>query len=152
MSWNNLDIIDEYKDTTTGELVIRGYREYQFMAGEEASDIHEIRIPLSVINNLKQQGFNRKTIDFGWIKFYNAVTTLIIDISIGFDENCKPIYQGNVYIAETEVDRKRLYTVNTPSLRDAVEESCNFVKEETTNQMQSLLKSIDEDIETFKLV
>ena len=33
MSWNNLDIIGEYKDTTTGELVIRGYREYQFVAG-----------------------------------------------------------------------------------------------------------------------
>lgn len=152
MSWNHLDIIGEYKDTTTGELVVRGYREYQFMAGEEASDTHEIRIPLSVINNLKQQGFNRKTIDFGWIKFYNAVTTLIIDIGVGFDENRKPIYQGNVFAAETEVDRKRLYTVNTPSLRDAVEESCKFVKEETTNQLQSLLKSIDEDIETFKSV
>lgn len=152
MSWNSLDIIGEYKDTTTGELVVRGYREYQFTAGEEASDINEIRIPLSVINNLEQQGFNRKTIDFGWIKFYNAVTTLIIDISIGFDENRKPIYQGKVFVAETEVDRKRLYMVNTPSLRDAVEESCKFVKEETTNQMQSLLKSIDEDIETFKLV
>lgn len=152
MSWNNLDIIGEYKDTTTGELVVRGYREYQFTAGEEASDINEIRIPLSVINNLKQQGFNRKTIDFGWIKFYNAVTTLIVDISVGFDENRKPIYQGNVFAAETEVDRKRLYTVNTPSLCDAVEESCSFVKEETTKQMQSLLKSIDEDVETFKLV
>lgn len=151
MSWNNLDIIGEYKDTSTGELVVRGYREYQLTAGEEASDTHEIRIPLSVINNLKQQGFNRKTVDFGWTKFYNSVTTLIIDISVGFDENRKPIYQGNVFAAETEVDRKRLYTVNTPSLRDAVEESCKFVKEEITNQLQSLLKSIDEDIETFKL-
>ena len=151
MSWNTLDIIGEYKDTATGELVVRGYREYQFTAGEEASDTNEIRIPLSVINNLKQQGFNRKTIDFGWIKFYNVVTTLIVEIGVGFDENRKPIYQGNVFAAETEVDRKRLYTVNTPSLRDAVEESCKFVKEETTNQLQSLLKSIDEDIETFKL-
>ena len=151
MSWNTLDIIGEYKDTATGELVVRGYREYQFTAGEEASDTHEIRIPLSVINHLKQQGFNRKTIDFGWIKFYNVVTTLIVEIGVGFDENRKPIYQGNVFAAETEVDRKRLYTVNTPSLRDAVEESCKFVKEETTNQLQSLLKSIDEDIETFKL-
>lgn len=151
MSWNNLDIIGEYKDTTTGELVVRGYREYQFTAGEEAADVYEIRTPLSVINNLKQQGFNRKTIDFGWIKFYNGVATLIIDISVGFDENRTPVYQGNVFAAETEVDRKRLYTVNTPSLRDAVEESCKFVKEETTNQLQSLLKSIDEDIETFKL-
>lgn len=152
MSWNHLDIIGEYKDTTTGELVVRGYREYQLTAGEEASDTHEIRIPLSVINNLKQQGFIRKTVDFGWIKFYNAVTTLIIEIGVGFDENHKPIYQGNVFAAESEVDRKSLYTVNTPSLRDAVEESCKFVKEETTNQLQRLLKSIDKDIETFKLV
>ena len=151
MSWNNLDIIGEYKDTITGELVVRGYSEYQFTAGEESSDIYEIRIPLSLVHKLKQQGFNRKTIDFGWIKFYNSVTTLIVDIGIGFDENRKPIYQGNVYAAETEVDRKRLYTVNTPSLRDAVEESCKFVKEKTTNQLQRLLGLIDEDIETFKL-
>ena len=151
MSWNTLDLIGEYNDIATDELVIRGYREYQFTAGEEASDVYEIRIPLSLVHKLKQQGFVRKTIDFGWIKFYNVATTLIIEIGVGFDENRKPIYQGNVFAAETEVDRKRLYTVNTPSLRDAVEESCKFVKEEMTNQLQRLLESIDKDIEAFKL-
>ena len=151
MCWNTLDLIGEHNDMTTGELVVRGYREYQLMVGEEASDIYEIRIPRSLVHKLKQQGFVRKTIDFGWIKSYNVVTTLIIEIGVGFDENRKPIYQSNVFAAETEVDRKRLYTVNTPSLRDAVEESCKFVKEEMTNQLQNLLKSIDEDIETFKL-
>lgn len=151
MSWNTLDLIGEYTDTTTDELVVRGYREYQFMAGEESSETREIRIPLSLVHKLEQQGFVRKTIDFGWIKFYNVVTTLIIEIGVSFDENRKPIYYGNVFAAETEVDRKRLYTVNTPSLRDAVEESCKFVKEETTNQLQRILRSVDEDIEAFKL-
>ena len=151
MSWNTLDLIGEYNDMTTDELVVRGFREYQFMAGEEASEINEIRIPLSLVHKLKQQGFVRKTIDFGWIKFYNGVTTLIMEIGVGFDENRKPIYYGNVFAAETEFDRKRLHTVNTPSLIDAVEESCKFVKEETTNQLQRILGSIDEDIETFKL-